>query len=792
MESNYRNRPKYLAPLGNEKAGDDFSVLSDRETIRNLAKNICNALRHPATIWDINRLGMGFDNDLRIQSNIEYFSFRSACRLLRHCAGQEMCHECDKFHAAIVKEFSSGGIQACIDSAMENTPPFFYDGYAQRPPKVLDSFTRPVLEYHCPILGYRELLFPIYYQKMVIGVLFLGQTVILSEDVKIIDEIAGSFFNKPENRPEVIFKDFLLGNPDFCGVEPDEIKDLIIDADRFTEPMDRYLRHQWPRNGDPSEPASLTFEESSKYMSFIHLACSELDNMERKLVERVKEKRKTLFDRVSREAVDMFFRLQREPDEGVTRSDTHKQRLVELQRAWDGFHAAAERIKEQLGLVEVLLFGDGVELSVRENPIKKLYPRPTGNESRLKWKYDLSKVTDRQPTEDDFICSLESPEVLNGLHSKVGRPDAILLVYHDVAVLLRVRDLSDNSDIYTEMAITIGKSFSRIRSAVALCAANLMKEQHVLTLRMNRHESAHISTRLSDNMRRFFAQDGRTFMDLLPDKQKNVVDDMQNTIRLIFHMAGNIGIVIGSVGAETIRGMERRLDVVDLLYKWQVMFRDQLNDRNLDIIVYRGSEDKAPYYMKANDEDAPRYIETNRDLFELLLYNLVDNAVKYAYRGSVICLGWRRPRVDATHYILTVSNLGPRMEEDERLYELYARGDSADITPADGDGIGLYVVKRMEDLLDITVSHTSTYIAPFHLPLAEWYIAEQFPDSLHDRKQAELSKYMQGSHDFASEDIVNKNERTVITRRNISQEYLDSHIGRKSWLTTFTVKFPIK
>jgi len=37
MSSNYREKPQYLAPLNNEKADDDFSVLTNRETVRNLA-----------------------------------------------------------------------------------------------------------------------------------------------------------------------------------------------------------------------------------------------------------------------------------------------------------------------------------------------------------------------------------------------------------------------------------------------------------------------------------------------------------------------------------------------------------------------------------------------------------------------------------------------------------------------------------------------------------------------------------------------------------------------------------
>ena len=105
MTNNYFSTPKYLAPLDDSSVDEDFSVLTDRATIKYISKNLCDSLHHPVTILDINRL-QGLDNEtLRIDSDIEYFSLRSSCRLLRHCGGSDRCHICDRYHANIFKKY---------------------------------------------------------------------------------------------------------------------------------------------------------------------------------------------------------------------------------------------------------------------------------------------------------------------------------------------------------------------------------------------------------------------------------------------------------------------------------------------------------------------------------------------------------------------------------------------------------------------------------------------------------------------------------------------------------------
>lgn len=780
MDISYFDKPQFLAPLDESKQENNFSILTDRETIRSIVKNICNSLHHPATIFDINHIGTVDTDKLRIDSEIEFFSLRNSCKLLRNCAGEERCHTCDEFHAKMLKNY--------IDNKnleYSNCPSFFYDSYINNPPRILSKFNRVVLEYHCPMLGYRELLFPIFFENKLIGILFLGQSIVLNgDDEKLIKNIVNDFFDKKENNPNIIFKEYLMNNN--LNSDANKIKNLILNADKSTEQMERYL--QCRKNEDcPIEQFSMIFNNELEYYNFISKACEELSKVEDNLIEIANQNKEEYFKRKTKIIVENYFnRLNKRND--LQQINKYRQRYDELVHAWEEFIESVKELKKEFEINEIFIFGDGTSLKFEESREKQLfYPIPNSVDDKKNWVYDFSIFDSEQIRNHDYICNLVEPRISLGLKATKDISDYILLVYSDIAILMFVKDLEENRDIYKKLAKSIGQDFIKIRFSIALCTANLMKERHVLTLRMNKHESSHISTRLIDNMRRYFAQKGQVFLELEKDKQELIVDDMYNTIKLISHMSSNIGIITGSINLNTIKGKEQKLDVFDMLYKWQIMFRDKLSDRNLDLIIARNNDYNLSAIFRNIRQDAPRHIRVNPDLFELLIYNLVDNAVKYAYRGSRIYLSWH---VTNSGYKLTVSNFGPEIKDEERIYDLYTRGSDSHKNAVEGDGIGLFVVKRIEKLLGITVTHKSKKVADYYLPLIEWYLKEPFTESEDLKKKDELIKYSKEFEMKTLKYILNNNEYTLISRRDLTQEYLNARIDRETWLTTFEVIIP--
>lgn len=780
-ENTFLSKPVFLAPLDDSCALEDFSVLTDRKTIRTIAKKICDALHHPVTIIDINRAYNMFNEDIRIDSEIEYFSLRLSCRLFRHCAGEEKCHICDEYHATYFKHYILNS-----PAPYEKQPSFFCENYLDNPPKILKGFQREVLEYHCPMLGYRELLFPLFFAQKLIGILFLGQSIVLqSSDKELLPKIQEAFFEKDENHAEKLFSDFLEVNYQKSDETTkreiaQKIKSLILSSDQNTEDVERFFRLPRYCNNSEKKQMTMIFETEDDYERFIKKACEELSSIEEDFLNEYAAKRKKYFDSVAQKAVKSF--LNNTVSINNT-SNNYKNSQNALKIKWDSFYTVIQELKKDFEFKDIIIFGDGTSLSIEENRKKYIFAPQSSKNEKIGWYCDFTSLELQELFDRDYVCSIEKPEILERLHSTYYE-NVILILYLDMGILIKVESLANNESLYLSMANAIGHNFLRIRLSIALSRANLMQERHVLTLRMNRHESTHISTKLSDNMKRYFKLSGLSFVELDDEKRKLVIDDMVNTIQLISHMANNIGVITGSINSATIRGKEKRLDVFDMLYKWQIMFRDMLRDRNLDLVIIRETDPTPPCFSE-KFPDAPRFINANSELFELLIYNLVDNAVKYAYIGSKIYLRWNR--IENNKLMFSVTDFGPKIEEKDRIFELYARGSTNNHNYVDGDGIGLYVVKRIEELLNIHVNYSNSFISEYHLPLVPWYIKEPFNDMIRNQIKKELSNYQNNTDWEFYSSIINDNTFTEIRRRDLSVEYLDAKIKCETWKTTFYV-----
>ncbi len=104
------------------------------------------------------------------------------------------------------------------------------------------------------------------------------------------------------------------------------------------------------------------------------------------------------------------------------------------------------------------------------------------------------------------------------------------------------------------------------------------------------------------------------------------------------------------------------------------------------------------------DDDIPKNLDLDRDVLENVLFNLVDNAVKYTPRGSVTVTCRR----DGNTLLIAVSDTGPGMTPDEcrDLFKKFHRGRVGHMYQVSGSGLGLYVVKKLIEAAGGTISVT--------------------------------------------------------------------------------------
>ena len=86
-------------------------------------------------------------------------------------------------------------------------------------------------------------------------------------------------------------------------------------------------------------------------------------------------------------------------------------------------------------------------------------------------------------------------------------------------------------------------------------------------------------------------------------------------------------------------------------------------------------------------------VMADRHFLKQILYNLIDNAVKYAPAGSLIEILWEKKR---SHAVLTVKDQGAGISgrHKSRLFERFYRVDPSR-RAAKGAGIGLFIVKQL-------------------------------------------------------------------------------------------------
>lgn len=114
--------------------------------------------------------------------------------------------------------------------------------------------------------------------------------------------------------------------------------------------------------------------------------------------------------------------------------------------------------------------------------------------------------------------------------------------------------------------------------------------------------------------------------------------------------------------------------------------------RGVDLFRSRLDRDKPTIVV-----DAPPSVpdsELDEQALQLLLFNLLDNALKYAPEGERVVV---RLRHEGARFTVEVQDEGPGIDEDDarRIFERFYRGRHARANGARGSGIGLALVQHI-------------------------------------------------------------------------------------------------
>lgn len=135
-----------------------------------------------------------------------------------------------------------------------------------------------------------------------------------------------------------------------------------------------------------------------------------------------------------------------------------------------------------------------------------------------------------------------------------------------------------------------------------------------------------------------------------------------------------------------------RFDVTELAGQVLITFEQKINGKNLDVQV------EMPEH--------PVYTRANQDAINQVIYNLVDNAVKFCPREGVLALTVRE---GGNKVYLSVENDGETIppEELSMVFERFHKIDKSRSANRDSWGLGLYIVKTLVNSHGENISVTS-------------------------------------------------------------------------------------
>ncbi len=119
------------------------------------------------------------------------------------------------------------------------------------------------------------------------------------------------------------------------------------------------------------------------------------------------------------------------------------------------------------------------------------------------------------------------------------------------------------------------------------------------------------------------------------------------------------------------------------------------------------------------DEDLPM-VRTDPSKLQILLRNLIHNAMKFTNNGLVLVSAARHPTKDCVTFLVQDSGVGIKAEHLSQIFDMFRQAPDGE-NHAGGVGLGLYIVKRLAAALgaEIEVSSAPGRGASFriHLPL---------------------------------------------------------------------------
>ena len=209
---------------------------------------------------------------------------------------------------------------------------------------------------------------------------------------------------------------------------------------------------------------------------------------------------------------------------------------------------------------------------------------------------------------------------------------------------------------------------------------NAMAESRQQTERQRREFIANISHELKTPMTTIAGYtDGILDGTIPPESERQYLQVISDESRRLSRLVRRMLDVSQLQAMDPLRAGER-FDVCESMRRVLISMERKITDRGLDV--------------EADIPDEPILVVGDKDLITQVIYNLLENAAKFAAPASTLYLGVHARDGKAR---VIVRNLGETISPEElpQLFERFHKSDKSRSEDKDGVGLGLYIVKTI-------------------------------------------------------------------------------------------------
>ena len=159
---------------------------------------------------------------------------------------------------------------------------------------------------------------------------------------------------------------------------------------------------------------------------------------------------------------------------------------------------------------------------------------------------------------------------------------------------------------------------------------------------------------------------------------KIVSDEVKRLSRLVTGMLNLSKIEAGKLDIKPVN-----FDISEMIFRTLLTFEQKIDEKNIEI--------------KGLDVIDKNEIFADKDMINQVVYNLIDNAVKFTPPGGYIEVSSKR---DAEKVIIKIRNSGKGIPADEldKVFERFYKQDKSRSFDVKGAGLGLYLCKTIVEL----------------------------------------------------------------------------------------------